>query len=53
MNYLECGSKEIHRGKPLFMCLPGTVLVPSQYYLCKEHKDLRFNFEDIYNEDGS
>src|SRR5271168_538729 len=49
---LKCG-KETNNQNQRFFTIPGFIIVPNEYYLCEEHKDLRYSFKDIYNEDGS
>lgn len=49
---LECGIK-IDMPWPRFFVVPGHIMVPNEYYLCDKHKDKRFTFEDIYNNDGT
>lgn len=49
---LECGIK-IDMPWPRFFVVPGHITVPNEYYLCDKHKDKRFTFEDIYNNDGT
>ncbi len=49
---LKCGSKNVTEHSYYFI-IPGMIIVPNEYRLCKKHKDLRFSFEDVYNEDGS
>lgn len=51
MGCLECGSKFALHTR--FMVIPGHIMVPNQYFLCDEHKDKTFNFDDIYNKDGT
>ena len=49
---LKCG-KKCNNANQRWMCVPGYIMVPSEYYLCNEHKDIRYSFEDIYDVDGS
>jgi hypothetical protein len=49
---LECGIPCGNRHQRFF-CVPGPFFVPNEYYLCEEHKDKQFYFEDLYNEDGT
>jgi hypothetical protein len=47
---LTCGSKDVDPRNVYYMCNPGVVIVPCAYILCDEHKDLRYDFYDIYDE---
>lgn len=49
---LKCG-KQTNNAMVKYMVLPGTIIVPNEYYTCHDHKDLFFKFEDVYNDDGS
>lgn len=33
-----------------FVSPPNYIIYPHGYYLCDEHKDLSYSFEDIYEE---
>lgn len=38
----------------IYMCIPGHI-IPSggtSYLLCQEHKNVRYEFDDIYEPDG-
>jgi hypothetical protein len=52
INCLECG-KDVTNRLPHYFVVPGHIIVPNEYYLCNDHKDNQFSFEDIYNNDGT
>lgn len=49
---LKCGKKvsNIHQK---WFAIPHDIWVPANYFLCDEHKNLEYKFEDIYNKDGT
>ena len=52
LDCLNCG-KEVGNRNERWFVNPGSIIVPSQYYLCDEHKNVRYEFDDIYNNDGT
>jgi len=51
-NCQKCGAPASLRNLRFFV-VPGHIMVPNSYLLCDEHRGFRYNFEDIYNEDGT
>ncbi len=49
---LACG-REVDNTRPRFFVCPGMIMVPNEYYLCDDHKDRTYTFEDIYNKDAT
>ena len=49
---LNCG-KEVGNKHQRWMVNPTSFIVPSEYFLCDEHKHISYQFEDIYNLDGT
>lgn len=50
---LKCG-KEVGNQNQFYFVIPSEYIVyPNSYFLCDEHKELRYDFKHIYNEDGS
>lgn len=49
---LVCGKSDAYNIIRYFV-IPGHIVAPNSYALCKEHIDIQYTFEDIYNEDGS
>lgn len=52
MSCLTCGSNEADPNNVRYFAIPGMVMVPNSYILCKEHEDLRYDFYDIYDENS-
>jgi len=52
---LKCGKEcpSVYERYELFFIIPHPFYVPNKYYLCMEHKNERFRFEDVYNPDGT
>ena len=49
---LKCG-KEVNNQHQRWIVNPTMFIVPCEYFLCEEHKDINYNFHDIYNNDGT
>ena len=49
---LSCGRK-VQSTQEFYMVTPGHIVVPASYYLCDDHKQHRYSFEDIYNPDAT
>lgn len=49
---LTCGSKHT-TGYPIYLAIP-VAIVPyaNTYYLCEVHKAIRYDYSDIYDENG-
>ena len=50
---LTCGSKDVSATRSHYMAIPGMVIVPAEYLLCDAHKDVRYDYYDIYDEQGN
>lgn len=48
---IKCGN-EASNVHDRYFVIPGPWIVPNCYSLCEAHKDLRFDFEDFYDENG-
>ncbi len=49
MDCLNCGKEVRNLNNIRYFCNPTPyIMLPCSYYLCDEHKDLRYLFEDIY-----
>jgi hypothetical protein len=35
------------------MAIPGYLIVPNAYNLCKDHEGIFLKYEDVYKEDGT
>lgn len=53
MECLRCGSKEVNNINVRYFVVPGFVMVPQSYLLCKDHLHLRYSYEDVYDKDGN
>lgn len=54
MECLTCGSKEVDPRRDHVFCVPGVIMVSSSsYLLCEEHKNVRYEYEDIYTKEGN
>jgi len=49
---LNCGSTNVDSRNVIYMCNPTKIIVPCSYLLCNDHKDLRYDFHDIYDENS-
>ena len=50
---LNCGKQLLFKDSHIrYMINPGLIIVPYQYLLCDDHQDVRYEFGDIYQEDG-
>lgn len=49
---LACGSKDVDHRMAIYFCVPGTIMVPNSYLLCEKHKNVRYDYDDIYDENG-
>jgi hypothetical protein len=49
---LKCGKKVGNMHQRYFV-IPVHIWVPTEHYLCDEHKDIRYTFEDVYNDNGT
>ena len=52
---LTCGSKKVDPNRVMYMVIPGMIIPGggTMYLLCDEHKNVRYNFDDVYEEDGT
>jgi Protein of unknown function (DUF551) len=48
---LKCG-KFTSAYHARYFVIPIPIVVPNEYYLCDEHKDLKYDFDDLYERDG-
>lgn len=46
---LTCGSPDVN-GIIYYFATPHVVIVKNSYLLCDQHKNLRYRFKDIYDE---
>lgn len=49
---LTCGSKEVNNMPSLYFVIPSMIIVPNSYLLCEQHKNLRYFYDDIYDDNG-
>lgn len=49
---LNCGSKDVDSRRIRYFPVPGVIMVPNSYILCKEHENLNYYYDDIYDEKG-
>jgi hypothetical protein len=50
---LACGSKEVQTNNTRYFVVPGFIMVPNEYLLCKDHKHVQYFYEDIFDENGN
>lgn len=49
---LTCGTNRVDNRMTHFIVTPGFIITPAEYNLCDEHKDVRYDWCDIYEENG-
>lgn len=50
---LTCGSKELDNRHIRYFVVPGFIIVPNSYLLCDNHKELKYYYDDLYDEKGN
>ena len=53
MECLTCGSNKVKDSQIFYFVIPHMKVVPASYVLCEKHKNVRYVYEDIYDEDGN
>lgn len=48
MECLNCGAKVRDYNNQRWFVNPTVMIVATSYFLCNEHKDLSYRFEDVY-----
>lgn len=49
---LTCGI-EVGINNTKFMVNPGFIIVPCEYATCDEHKDIFYDYDDVYDIEGN
>jgi hypothetical protein len=49
---LTCGSDKVDNRMARYIVTPGMIVTPCEYYLCADHHDVRYEWHDIYEENG-
>jgi hypothetical protein len=52
MECLTCGSKEVDPNQVIYMLNPTMIIRPASYLLCEQHKNVRYDWHDIYDDNG-
>lgn len=50
---ITCGSKDVDCRMTRYFVLPGMYVGANSYLLCDLHNNLRYTYEDIYDENGN